>query len=167
MEDAEKTKPWLPETARLGMSRLETILSQAAVYIVNDPNSDNVFKSRQCVPSETLRTLKEAALSSISVLLLGQAPRPDEEIFQMLLTYEKDFVHYLGMESFPLLILDIFPFLINVPCSKFTEVKEFMRYQDQYWVKIKEMRRCSTHESLTKVLLDNVEKEASRNARPP
>ena len=133
-----------------GMSRLETILSQAAVYIVKE------FESRQCAPSETLQTLKEAALSSISVLLLGQAPRPDEEIFQMLMKYEKDFVHYLGMESFPLLILDTFPFLVNAPCSKFAEVKEFVRYQDQCWVKIKDTQRYSIHESLTKVLLDNV-----------
>ena len=133
-----------------GMSRLETILSQAAVYIVKE------FESRQGAPSETLQTLKEAALSSISVLLLGQAPKPDDEIFVMLMKYEKDFVHYLGIDSFPLIILDIFPFLINVPCSKFAEVKDFVRYQDQCWEKIKEMQRYSTHESLTKVLLDNV-----------
>ncbi len=74
----------------------------------------------------------------------------------MLLKYEKDFPHYLGMDSFQLLILDTFPFLINVPFSKFEEVKEFVRYQDQCWEKIKEMQPYATHESLSKVLLDKV-----------
>ncbi len=48
-----------------GMARQEAILSQPVLYIVQE------FESRQGVPTDTLHTLKEAALSSTSVLLLG------------------------------------------------------------------------------------------------
>ncbi len=133
-----------------GMSRLEAILSEASHYMVRE------FKSKRGIPIDSLDTLKTTALSSISVLLLGQAPTQDDAIFHTLMKYEREFVHYLGLDSVPLLLLDTFPFLIHLPFSKFAEVKEFVRYQDHCWEQIKEMQSHSTHESLSKLLLKNV-----------
>ncbi len=134
-----------------GLSRLESILMGASEYMITE------FESAQGDATDVMSTLKNAALGSISVLLLGEWQHPSQPLHGMLLKYDEGFVHYLGVESMSLLLLDIFPSLLNFPLKEYRGLRQFMRLQDQCWESIKMMHSEGRRDSLTQVLLEHVQ----------
>ena len=73
----------------------------------------------------------------------------------MLLKYERDFIYYLGDTTLPLVMLDMFPFMFHLPLRDYKGLKEFVKFQDICWQRIKEMQSDIKEGSLTKLLLEN------------
>ncbi len=129
-----------------GMSRLEGILLQNADYMVE------TLASETGKPIHTLDILRDTALRSISVLLLGQGLDPEHKIYGKLLKYETDLFHCTRL-SFGNFLIDICPWLIYVPLSASIEIRKFRKFQEECWSEIKETQAESAVESLTRVLL--------------
>ncbi len=133
-----------------GMSHLEGILVEASKYMLDE------FQSKKGTPIDTMETLKSAALSSITVLLMGKALTPEHALHKMLLKYERDLIYYLGDTTLPLVMLDMYPFMFHLPLRDYKGLKEFVKFQDMCWQRIKEMQTDIKEDSLTKLLLENV-----------
>ncbi len=133
-----------------GMSKVEDILQVAVTRMVGD------FRDTNCSPVNTMRILKQTALYSISVLLLGRAVDPQDPLLEMLIQYEHDFMQCLGFFHFQMLVLDRLPWLIHAPLQCSRDLKAFVKFQADLWRRIKENQRLSRSDSLTKLLLENV-----------
>ncbi len=135
-----------------GRSRLETVLSASAQYLLRQ------FDSCVGQPVDVMQIIKITSLTSISVLLLGRALDDDDPLLGMLLKYEEDFWNAVGTSPGSM-ILEIFPFLIHLPIPASRHLNNFNRLQDQCWERIKAMQSKAKEESLTQVLLECVSKE--------
>ncbi len=133
-----------------GMSKLEGILHQAVQRMISD------FEATNSSPIDTMETLKEAALYSISVLLLGRAVDRQDPLLKMLMKYESDFTEFLSPVRPGMVLMDKFPWMIHLPLPNSKEMKAFVKLQDDLWQIIKENQRHSEYDSLTKLLLENV-----------
>ena len=140
-----------------GMSRLEGILLTNVDYMLAE------FDSSGQQPINTMEIFRSSALMSISVLLLGRALQPGDALFDMLLQYERDFVHVVKM-SVGTLLLDVFPWLIHSPFSKFAEIRAFKRLQDKCWKEIMDMQLEAKGESLTRVFLESLRGGSEKSA---
>ncbi len=141
-----------------GMSRLEGILHQGVERMIED------FEASGASPVDTMGTLKEAALYSISVLLLGRAIDRHDPLLKMLMKYENDFTECLSPVRLGMVLLDKFPWMIHLPLPNSKELKSFVKQQDDLWHLIKEDQRHSEYDSLTKLLLENVVKDDGRTS---
>ncbi len=136
-----------------GMSKIEGILHHAAERMIAD------FEATNSTPVDTMETLKEAALYSISVLLLGRAVDRQDPLLKMLMKYENDFTECLSPVRPGMVLLDKFPCMIHLPLPNSKEFKAFVKLQDNLWQIIKENQRHSEYDSLTKLLLENVARD--------
>ena len=143
-----------------GMSRLEEILLTNVDYMLAE------FDSSGQQPINTMEIFRSSALMSISVLLLGRALQPGDALFDMLLQYERDFVHVVKM-SVGTLLLEVFPWLIHSPFPKFAEIRAFKRLQDKCWKKIANMQVEAKGESLTRVFLDSLKGDSQKSPASP
>ncbi len=75
----------------------------------------------------------------------------------MLIKYEHDFMQCLGFFHFQMLVLDRLPWLIHLPLQCSRDLKAFVELQSDLWRRIKENQRRSQSDSLTKLLLENVD----------
>ncbi len=133
-----------------GMSKIEGILHHAAERMIAD------FEATNSSPIDTMRTIKEAALYSISVLLLGRAVDRQDPLLKMLMDYERDFMECLSPVRPGMILLDTFPWMIHLPLPNSKELKAFVQLQDDLWQKVKENQIHSEYDSLAKLLLENV-----------
>ncbi len=114
------------------------------------------FEATDSSPVDVMETLKEAALYSISVLLLGRAVDRQDPLLKMLMKYESDLAHSLSPVRLGMFLMDKFPCLIHLPLPNSKELKAFVKLQDDLWQIIKDNQRHSEYDSLTKILLENV-----------
>ena len=132
-----------------GMSRLEEILLRNADYMLE------AFDSRVGEPIDTLSTLKDTSLRSISVLLLGRALDPEHHLYDMLMRYERDVTSAANM-SIGKLLIDICPWFVYMPLQASKDIWRFKKFQDECWQEVKAMQSQSEAGSLTQVLLESV-----------
>ncbi len=132
-----------------GMSRLEEILLQNANYMLE------TLDSQTGKPINTLDILRDTALRSISVLLLGEGLDPDHKIYDILLNYEKE-IFRVSKLTLGNLLLDICPWLIHVPLPASADHWKFKALQDECWSRVLETQSEDGVESLTQVLLKSV-----------
>ncbi len=133
-----------------GMSRLEELLLKNVDYMLSE------FDSSLEKPLNTLEILRNTALRSVSVLLLGRALETGEPLLDLLLKFERDFVDLLKMSVGKFLLMRC-PWMINFPSQTFAEVRNFKRLEDECWQKVKESQLDAEAESLANVLLSNLE----------
>ena len=133
-----------------GLSELEVILQDAEKRMIS------AFEATQRSPVNTLDIMKETALYSITVLLMGRPVDPNEQLWEMLLRYESAFTGCLSSIRLDMMMLDKFPWLIHFPLQCSREIKGFAKLQDDLWDTIKENHRQMKYDSLTKVLLEHV-----------
>ncbi len=131
-----------------GMSRLEAILLQNANYMLE------TLDSQTEKPINTLDILRDTALRSISVLLLGEGVDTGhgQDIYNKLLKYEKE-IFRVSERSLGNLLLDICPWLIHVPLPTSVDYWKFNTLQDECWNRVLETQTEGGVESLTQVLL--------------
>ncbi len=133
-----------------GLSELEVNLQNVVKRMISG------LKATQRSPVNTLNILKETALHSISVLLMGRPVDPDGQLWKMLLEYESALTGCFSPVRLDMMMLDKFPWLIHLPLQFSQEIKQFAKLQDDLWKTIKENHLQMEYDSLTKVLLEHV-----------
>ncbi len=141
-----------------GLSRMEEILLHNADYMVAEFD-ENVGK-----PIDSLDIIKGTALRSISALLLGRSLESSEPLLDMMLKYENDFLRITEINTTQAL-LDLFPWLINVPFKAFQDIRNFKKFQEQCWQEVKKMQSQAQAESLTQVLMKDPGKGGDSRSR--
>ena len=133
-----------------GLSELEVNLQDAEKQMIAD------LEATQCSPVNTLDIMKNTALRSISVLLMGRPVDPDEQLWELLVRYEGTFGRCLNPVRLDMIMLDKFPWLIHFPLQCSREIKKLKKLQDELWRVIKENHKQTEYDSLTKVLLEHI-----------
>ncbi len=142
-----------------GMSRLERNLLENADYMLER------LGATAGNPVNTLDIIRETALRSISVLLLGRGLNPEHPLHGMLLKYERSVTDFEEM-SLGTLLVDLCPALMYLPLPVSKEMWEFKQFQNECWEKIKELISESETESLSQILLQSVSSQTAKRPLP-
>ncbi len=141
-----------------GISRMEEILLQNAEYMVDE------FHLTEGRATDVMVTIRAATVQSISLLLLGRLLTSHDQLFHLLLRYERDLIA-LAEVSIGGLLLDSFPWLNHLPLRASVHLRSIDKLQSECWNKIKEMQAESEVESLTQTLLDLLRNDDKRSSK--
>ena len=118
-----------------GMSKLEDNLQHSVERMISD------FESAKGSPINTQETIRNTALHSVTVLILGSAVDPNENLWKMLMKYEETWQDWTNPVRLDMMVLDQFPWLIHIPFQPSRDVKAFGQRQEVMWEMIKEDHR--------------------------
>ena len=133
-----------------GMSKLEENLQHPVKSMISD------FVAAKGNPINPKDTIRKTALQSITVLMLGNAVDPQEDLWKMLMTYEETWQDCMNPGRLDMMMLDQLPWLIHLPLKSSREVRAFVSLQKAMWQTIKESNRYLKQGSFAKSLLEHV-----------